>query len=215
MLDPNKARDILKEILNTHEYKVYQTDSKGLIETLWDKAINWIGRLLAKLFPSIETASSAAKPILIAIIITVILLLALSLFLIIRNHRRNQIRSNKKPLHSLKEINWTSQRHLAEAGKLEALEEFTASTRHLFLALLMHFHEKEWLEARIWKTNWDYYEELQRVNQQWAEEFYGFAAFFDEVTYGERSVQKEEYLQFRVEAIKWLGKTEERGMEIT
>ena len=66
----------------------------------------------------------------------------------------------------------------------------------MFLALLLYFHEKEWLEARIWKTNWEYYEEIRKVNQEWADQFYHLALLFDEATYGERKVDKEEYIRF-------------------
>jgi hypothetical protein len=222
MLDANKARDKLEDILNTQEYKVYHNDSKGWIETLWEKAKEWIASQLAKLFPSIESVSGAARPILIVIIVAVIILLALAIFFIIRNGRRNRMLRNQKPLRSMKEINWSYQKHLDEAGRLEALKEYTPSTRHLFLALLLYFHEKKWLEARIWKTNWEYYDELRKVNQQWADQFYDLASFFDEVTYGERKVQKEEFIQFRTEARKLLGETEllhdrlgERGAETT
>ena len=222
MLDANKAREKLEDILTTQEYKLYHNGSKGLIETLWEKAKEWIGRQLLKLFPSIESASSASGPILIAIIVAVLILIGVLIFYIIRNGRRNRILHNKKPLQSRSEINWSYQRHLAEAGRLAAIEDYTPSTRHLFLALLLYFHENKWLEARIWKTNWDYYEELRKVNQQWADQFYDLASFFDEVTYGERTVQKEEYIQFQTEAFVWLGETEqisdrveERGQEST
>ena len=93
----------------------------------------------------------------------------------------------------------------SRSNETRRLTDYTLSTRHLFLALLLYFHEKEWLEARIWKTNWEYYDELKKVNQEWAEQFYHLAYFFDEVTYGERNVQKEEYIQFHNEAMKWLG----------
>jgi hypothetical protein len=108
----------------------------------------------------------------------------------------------------MKEINWSFQQHLIEARKLEDLEDYTLSTRHLFLALLLYFHEKEWLVAKIWKTNWEYYDELRKVNQQCADQFYLLASFFDEVTYGERKVQKKEYIQFQMGAMKWFEENE-------
>lgn len=209
MLDANKARDELKDILNTREYQIYHNDSKGLVETFWEKAKQWIAEQLMKLFPAFESTSSASGPILIAIIAVVLILLVLAAFLIIRNGRRNKMLRNKKPLQSMKEINWSSERHLVEAKKQEDLAAYTLATRHLFLALLLYFHEKDWLEARIWKTNWEYYEELRKVNQQWAVQFYDLAAFFDEVTYGERMVQKDEYLRFQTEIRKMLGAHEQ------
>ncbi|MDQ0201424.1 DUF4129 domain-containing protein [Neobacillus ginsengisoli] len=208
MLDSNHARNTLKGILNKKEYRVYYHDSKSWLETWWDKAKQRLAERLAKLFPSFESASNASVPILIAIIVAVIIGLAMTAFFIFRNVRRNRMLRDQKPLHSMKEINWSFQHHLIEAKKREALEEYTHSTRHLFLALLLYFHEKEWLVARIWKTNWEYYEELRKVNQQVAVQFFDLASFFDEVTYGERDVRKEEYLQFRMVAMKWLEENE-------
>ena len=106
-------------------------------------------------------------------------------------------------------MNWTSQRHLEEAKVQENIEDYRLSTRHLFLALLLSFHEKGLLEARIWKTNWDYYDELRKVDQSKADQFYQFAQFFEEVTYGERTVMKNEYLQFHHQAWKVLGDLKE------
>lgn len=207
MLDSNKAREEIKEILKDREYQAYY-DSKSLLSIWWEKAKNWIAEQLAKLFPSIEPASLPAGPVLAAIIITLIALLGLTAFLLIRKRRRNKIFRDMKPLQSAEEMHWSYQKHLAEARKLEAMEEYTRSTRHLFLALLLYFHEKEWLEARIWKTNWEYYDELRKVNQQWADQFYHLAFLFDGVTYGDHKVRKEEYIHYRTEAMTWLEETD-------
>ncbi|ETI68871.1 DUF4129 domain-containing protein [Neobacillus vireti] len=209
MLDANKARDELKEILNTKEYQIYHNESKGLIETLWEKAKQWIAEQLLKLFPSMESAGSASGPILIVIIVVVVFFLAFAAIFMIRNHNRNKLLRNKKPLQSMNEINWSSERHLQEAKKQEGLAEYTLATRHLFLALLLNFHEKDWLEARIWKTNWEYYEELRKVNQQWAGKFNDLAALFDEVTYGKRKVQEKEYQLFQMEVGRMLEEYEQ------
>jgi hypothetical protein len=212
MLDPNRAHDTLKEILNKKEYRIYQNESMSWLAIWWEKAKKWIAKQLIKLFPSIDSANGAAVPVLIAVIIVVIILLALSTYFIFRNVKRNRMLRNQKPLQSMKEINWSFQRHLSEARKQEALKEYSLSTRHLFLSLLLYFHEKEWLVTRIWKTNWDYYDELRKINQQDADLFFTLASFFDEVTYGERPVAKEEYIQFRTDVMKWLGETEDNKL---
>lgn len=204
MLDPNKARETLEEILNRKEYKKYQSDSKGLIETWWERAKEWMADQLAKLFPSMETASSASGPVLITLIVVVVLLILSFTFLLVRNSRRNRVYREKKPLQSIKEMNWTYQKHLLEAKNQEQQGDYSLSTRHLFLALLLFLHEKEWLEARIWKTNWEYYEELRKVHQNRADQFFTLAHVFDEVTYGERKINDEEYSKFSREINQWL-----------
>jgi hypothetical protein len=204
MAGANKARDELEKILNSPEYQIYSKQSKGLIQTWWDKAKEWLSAQLEKLFPALESADGTSEVILIAVIVMVVILLLLSAYFLIRNMKRNQVLRKKKPLQTLKERNWTFQRHLEEAKKLELAEDYSGSTRHLFLALLLSFHERGWLEARIWKTNWEYYDELRNVNKQCAVEFYDFASFFDEVTYGETIVQRVDYLQFQSGVMKWL-----------
>ncbi|MFZ7945848.1 DUF4129 domain-containing protein [Neobacillus sp. 19] len=211
MVDVNKARDDLEEIVNSQEYRVYYNDSKGLIQTWWERAKEWLAEQLEKLFPVIKSADSASGPILIAIIVIVVILIALAAYFLTRNFRRNTILRKQKPLQSLIEINWTFGRHLEEARKYESSSDYTLATRHLFLALLLYLHDKGWLEARIWKTNWDYYDELRKVDQQNADQFYRLAYFFDEVTYGERSVSKQEYIQFQQEATQWMGERREES----
>ncbi|WNS77469.1 DUF4129 domain-containing protein [Bacillus sp. DTU_2020_1000418_1_SI_GHA_SEK_038] len=204
MLETNKAKDELQRILDGKEYRVYYNDSKSMIEIWWEEAKKWIAEQLSKLFPSIESTSGASGLILIIILIIVVVLLSIAVFLVARNMKRNRMLRDQKPLQSMQELNWTFQEHLLEARKLEALGDYTLSTRHMFLALLLYLHEKEWLEARIWKTNWEYYDELQKINPSWAENFYHLAHLFDEATYGEREITKVEYDQFCNEAMFWL-----------
>lgn len=204
MLDAHKAREELEDILKQKEYRVYD-ESKGLLATWWEEAKRWLSEKLAALFPSIEVSNGAASSILIIVIVVVLLLLVLSVFLLVRHHKRNRMLRKQKPLQSMKELNWSFAQHIKEANRLEALGDYTRSTRHLFLALLLFFHEHKWLEARIWKTNWEYYEELKKGDQQRAEQFFHLAHFFDEVTYGERKVQQQEYRQFHADVMKELG----------
>jgi hypothetical protein len=181
------------------------------LATWWDRAKDWMAEQLENLFPSIDSVSRASGPILISIIVVVIILFALSAFFLIRNSRRNRLLRKQKPLQARKDINWTYQKHLDEAEKHERYNDYTLSTRHLFLALLLYFHEKGLLEARIWKTNWDYYDELRKVNSQKAELFFKLARFFEEVTYGERKVQKDEYWHFHNQARHVLSDKEEEN----
>ncbi|WP_061810312.1 DUF4129 domain-containing protein [Rossellomorea vietnamensis] len=204
MLNENRARDQLEEILEGEEYKAYLQDHQGLLSGLWEKAKEWIRDLLGNIDPSLEPTGGAASGILITLIVIVVGILLLIAFNAVRNGvRRRKFRSNK-PLQSMNEMEWSYTRHLEEARKHEDLGDYSKATRHMFLALLLYFHEREYLEARVWKTNWEYYEELRKVNQRWADRFYRLALLFDEVAYGEREVEKEEYLHYKQEARSWL-----------
>lgn len=209
MLKESQSREELVEILDGREYQAYYDESKGLFSTWWERVKEWFAELLADLFPSFAPSTAAAGPILIGIIVIMVILLGIIAFFILRNIKRNRMLRDHKPLQSMNEINWSFQRHLSETQKLEKDGEYTLATRHLFLALLLYFHEKEWLVARIWKTNWEYYDELRKVNQEWANQFYHLARLFDEVTYGKHIVQKVEFLQFQTNAMKWLANSEE------
>ncbi len=209
MVNVDEARDELEKILSKREYTIYHDQSNNVFATWWEKAKKWIAEQLERLFPSLEATNTAAEWLIAIIIAVVVILLAVTIFFIVRNRNRKRLFREKTPLHSTKEMDWSYHMHLSEAKKQEHSEKYTLATRHLFLALLLYFHDKEWLEARIWKTNWEYYEELKKVNRQWADQFYHLASFFDEATYGEREVEKEEYIQFRTEVMKWLGESDE------
>ena len=209
MLDANKARDKLEDILNKKEYQVYNNHSKGFLEILWEKAKAWLTEQFEKLIPSSDSASRLSGPILIAIIVFVIICLAFVAFILIRNSKRNRMLRDQKPLKSMQEMNWSFQQHLNEGSRQEEIENYTSATRHLFLALLLYFHDKKWLEARMWKTNWDYYEELRKVNNQSADRFYKLSSFFDEVTYGEQIVQKDAFLSFKNGVMIWFKEDEQ------
>ncbi|MFS0864398.1 DUF4129 domain-containing protein [Fredinandcohnia sp. 179-A 10B2 NHS] len=200
----NEAREKFEDILDGKEYQVYYDKSRNIFEVLWERAKEWLSDLLSNIFPSIETANGAADIILAIIVIGILILLGISIFLLVRNTKRNRNFKQNKPLHSMKELNWSYQKHFQEAMKQEEAGQYSLATRHLFLALLLYFHEKEWLEAKIWKTNWEYFDELRKVNQTWADQFYHLALVFDEVTYGEHEIGKDEYTQFREKTMVWL-----------
>jgi len=203
------ARDELEKILNETEYTNYSDQPRNVFSIWLEKVKEWIADQLALLLPSLDKTSMLAGPILTIIIVTMLLLMVFVLLLVVRNRSRKRKFRKTPPLQSTKEIDWSYQMHVIEAMRHESLEKFSSATRHLFLALLLYFHEKEWLEARIWKTNWEYYEELKKVNQQSADQFQHLAYFFDEATYGEREVQKEDYVQFQKEVMKYLGEADE------
>lgn len=206
MYDVNQAKEQLENILNQKEYQVYYEDNRNFLEVWWDAAKSWLADLLSNLFSSFEPSSGMAGTILILTVVVLVVLLIV--FLAGRSYRRKRLFRDNKPLQSSKEISWSFHNHLAEARKQEDLQQFSAAARHLFLALLLYFHEKEWLEARIWKTNWEYYDELRKVSQGGAEHFYNLALVFDEVAYGERTIEQMEYIQYKNSVMNWL---EEKG----
>lgn len=204
MLEPDKARQDLEKILNTKEYQVYNKESQNTLQIWWSKAKHWLMEQLEKLFPSMKMVDTSASILLIVLIVIVILLLALAVILIIRYGVRKTKFRNQPPLQKLSEMEWSYQSHIAEVKRLEEMKEYTKATRHLFLALLLYFNQCGWLEAKVWKTNWEYYAELKRTHPAWAQKFYTLARFFDKVTYGEQQIEAAEYENYKKDIIAGL-----------
>lgn len=208
------AREKLQDILNQQEYQVYYEDNRSFIEIWWDNAKAWIMEQLAKIFSSFEPSNGMANGILIGIIVIVIALIALVLFLVLRKGKKRHALQDHQPLQSKNEMNWSFQQHISEAKKQEKEANYAVACRHTFLALLLYFHEQQLLKARIWKTNWDYFEELRKGNQDRADQFNHLALLFDEVVYGDRVMNRNEYIHYRDQAMKLLEeKADDTSME--
>ncbi|WP_243291785.1 DUF4129 domain-containing protein [Bacillus sp. FJAT-47783] len=210
MIDADKARGELEHILHKKEYTVYDRND-SMIDSWWNDFNDWVFDQLEKWLPDLSPTSSTASIVTIGLLMTIIVIFLVILFFVARRMRHSFQHSMNKPLQSLNEIQWSSKQHLTEAHRQEQLENYSLSIRHMFLALLLHFHEKEWLEAKIWKTNWDYYDELRRVDQTGADHFFDLALIFDEVTYGEKSIDKGEYVEYRKRVMKWLMPEQEQN----
>ncbi|MGD6775129.1 DUF4129 domain-containing protein [Sutcliffiella horikoshii] len=204
MLTEPEAREQLEEILDQQEYQVYYADTRNTLQIWWDEFKAWLADLLSRLFPSMENTSGTAGNIMILVIILVIVILGA--FVITYLAKNNPFGRNKKnkPFQSGVELEWSFQQHVNEAEKFEEVGDFSLATRHLFLGLLLNFHERQWLEAKIWKTNWEYYDELRREQKELAEFFFDFALLFDRATYGKQKIEKDDYLSFRDIALKWI-----------
>ncbi|MBY7141539.1 DUF4129 domain-containing protein [Virgibacillus sp. NKC19-3] len=202
-------REELEDILDQPEYQIYYEDNRNFLEVWWDQLKNWFHDLLSDILPSLEPTQGVASIILMVLIGIVVVLIGFVVFLAFRKGRRSRTFRDYQPLQSMNEKDWTYHDHLTEARKQENSENYTGATRHMFLALLFYFHAKNWLIVRNWKTNGEYVAELKEVNQQIADPFYHLALVFDQVVYGERHLQKSEYIPFRDEIMGWL--TEDIG----
>ncbi|WP_413375327.1 DUF4129 domain-containing protein [Alkalihalobacillus sp. 1P02AB] len=208
MIDPNHAREELEHILSDREYTIYYEDHRGLIEKTIDRIINWIVEQISKLFPNIEEVANGNGYLIFGLVVTGVVLLLIALFFLIRTIQRKRRFRDNKPLHSLSEKEWTYEMYMKEAENLENEGDYTKATRHLFLAILLYFDRREWLLAKPWKTNWEYYDELRSSSKERAERFFEFALLFDRATYGDHRVNLNEYERFKQEAISILKQEE-------
>ncbi|PAV28453.1 hypothetical protein CIL05_16065 [Virgibacillus profundi] len=213
MENPVKAKEDLQEILNQREYQIYYEDNRNFLEIWWDNIKAWFRDLLADWLSGFEPSNGFADTLLIILIGVVFLLAIFGIFLVLRSVKRKKALQEHQPFQSLNEMEWSVERHLKEAEKQEQAENYSLATRHQFLAVLLYFHERQWLQAHVWKTNWDYFAELQRKDKQRAEAFYELARMFDEAVYGKRKIEQKEYQNYREKALKWLGETDEKEIK--
>lgn len=200
MQNEEQARKQLETILNGKEYQVYYEDNRSLIERLWDNFLMWLEENLNWSAP-LGTSNGIPGFILIGMIVIVVIVL---FFILLKKRMEKRTFQLSQPLQRENELNWSFHKHLQEAEKQENEGNYSLATRHLFLAFLLYFHEREWVVAKIWKTNWEYYEELKKENNEVAKLFQKLALLFDQATYGEKDVKKEQYLLFRDEVVSWI-----------
>ncbi|KGX90656.1 DUF4129 domain-containing protein [Pontibacillus marinus] len=210
MSKAQQAKEKLDQILEQDEYQVYYEEQENPFQYLLNQIGEWLLRMFQKLFPQIQITDQAVDVTMYVLGAVGIVILILLVVLIKRNLASNRTsRSNAHPIQHKDELAWSSDKHLQEASSYKQKGDYQQAIRHVFLAMLLYFDQQKWIEARVWKTNWDYYEELKKINLVWATQFYELAQRFDEVTYGEREVDEQEYESYRQQALEWLNSNRE------
>ncbi|GAA4060449.1 DUF4129 domain-containing protein [Amphibacillus indicireducens] len=189
-------RSTLDQILSEHEYQAYYQDNRNILQRIWDFVKEWVLDLIYQWFNGL-TPSSATGDLIVAILFIVMAIVVASLAIyLLKNWQRRQRLKRDQPLKGLT-INAQSlqdyQRSLEEA---EANNNYQAAVRFRFLILLFELDQKQWLNKERWKTNWDYYQEIKRLKKDQAESFYQLAVYFEAVTYGNKQVERDDYLQY-------------------
>lgn len=200
----NQARENIKHILQQPQYQVYYEDHRSILQILWTKLLHWIQDIFAKLLSSISAAGSIGSIILIVLIIAVIGLVGFSTFLLVRMIRRRQQARGNQPFRQMQQSTWTYHDYVTAAETQEAQADYSEAVRFMFMAVLLYAHEQHWLEIQMWKTNWDYNEELKKVDSQRAQQFLQLASLFDEVFYGRRSINEQVFQSYKNRAMNWL-----------
>ncbi|MFB1050953.1 DUF4129 domain-containing protein [Paraliobacillus sp. JSM ZJ581] len=202
-MERHEAEDKLKAILNQQEYQIYYQDNRSLIEKIFDQVASWFEDLVDKLFFSANPSNSIGSLIIIISILAIVVVGFTIVYKISRNVFRRKKFSNIQPLHK-DQKHWTSEDHLQKANQFEEQQRYANATRHLFLSFLLLLNEKGLVKTQAWKTNWEYYDELVEIDSRLAKHFYSCAIFFEQSTYGNRSITKESYAAFRDEWENWM-----------
>ncbi|UOQ49209.1 DUF4129 domain-containing protein [Gracilibacillus caseinilyticus] len=197
MSDYQKEREQLKKILQQDEYQVYQQDNRSIIEKIYDHISSWISDLLDNMFQSFEPGSTAGNIIVVVLVISLAVILVLGILTFTTFMVRRKKWSSYQPFLKNTELSWDYQQHMRMVATYEAEANYQLAIRHQFLALLLRLEEYHLLTIQQWKTNREYYEELNKRDRHIASSFYRLAVQFEHVTYGEKTVQQTDYLKYQ------------------
>lgn len=197
-------RSQLNDILNQREYQIYYEDHRGLIQRIWDFIKEWIGNFLNILFESFDPNTTLGNTIITSLMVVLLVLIIIGLFVTIMIFMRRRRLKNIRPLGNttIPDLGW--QDHQEAAKKYAHVADYPLATRHQFLAFLLFLNHVNWLEAKRWKTNWEYYDELRGKQKELAEDFYQFALFFEQTTYGEQQVMQQDFEPYQTKINQWI-----------
>ncbi|GAA0312154.1 hypothetical protein GGQ92_001965 [Gracilibacillus halotolerans] len=202
-----EMRENLDSILSKSEYQVYYEDNRSLIERLWDWFMDWLIKFLSLFDIELAPSSHTANLIVLILVIIAALLLVLLVTLFIRRMiRRHALKS--KGIFLADEADWTYQQHLEEAQLNRDKSLFDIATRHTFLAFLLFLQEHNLVEIKRWKTNWEYANELSSTNPSFVPRYHEAANFFEKVTYGDETVNEEQFHLYYENMNHWMNDLE-------
>ncbi|GAE29693.1 DUF4129 domain-containing protein [Halalkalibacter hemicellulosilyticus] len=199
-----RARERIAEILDGREYTVYYEETRTLLERVISIVWEWLIEFIIELLPAMRASHEAANLVVIGLVIVGTIALIVALIFVARYLQRKRRFQDLPPIRSENEMKWSSQMHFQQLKVQEERGNDTQALRHLFLGFLLYFHEQSWLEARIWKTNWEYVYELEKVDKETSALFRDVALLFDRVTYGNVRVKNEEYLHYKEVVMAWI-----------
>ncbi|MEJ8544436.1 DUF4129 domain-containing protein [Brevibacillus borstelensis] len=173
-----RDKERLAEILARDEYGEVKKQGKSWLDTLLEKILDAIARMLQSADVSPGTASVLSKVIVAAAVIGVIA------FLFIWWRRMVRRGSGENQLLAREEQIRTYADYLREAKERGQKEDWREGMRYSFLALLSFMQERSWIRIETWKTNWEYLDELQAKKPGWESFFRAQARLFEQVWYG-------------------------------
>ncbi|HWJ02783.1 MAG TPA: DUF4129 domain-containing protein, partial [Verrucomicrobiae bacterium] len=188
----DSLREELQGILAGKEYQVYYRENQNFFLDLLQRLKNWLNSILKNLFPQADIAKTTVDWLAYGIAAVGIFLLLLMLYLLgSRFVRQGHVK--RKRLDLAKELTLTARHHLGEAHSLAGQGEYSIALRHLFLGFILFLNQQRWIEAKAWKTNWEYHAELKNYAPHLADFFTSLAVKFEEAMYGGRPITRDDY----------------------
>lgn len=209
--DYETAKNQMEQILSREEFLIYLREEKGSTSPFMEDLERKIEEFLNSTFPQIEVSQEISQWISYGIVfVPVIILLFIILTFWSKFVRQSTLK--KKPDATQEEWTMSVKRHIDEAEKCASSQEYREAIRHLFLALILELDQREWIEAKQWKTNWEYFHEIQQYSMASASLFYQLARVFDEVVYGDHAAAEKDYSAFKRQVLDWIGRDPEKGL---
>ncbi len=199
-------REELQGILAGKEYRIYYRQQQNLLLELLKRLRDWLYSILHNIFPQADVAR-ASEFLAYGIAALGVLLVGLLAFLLFSRFVR-QGRVHAKPARISPGHLPTVQRHLAEAQTLAEQGEYAAAFRSLFLGYILYLEQNRWIEAKAWKTNWEYCAELNANAPRLAFSFTSLAVQFEEATYGGRPISGDDYWLYHNQVKRWVQEEE-------
>lgn len=195
--------DELKGILSGQEYQAYYSKNNNVLLDLLDRLKNWLYSILKNIFPQTDVAKTTSTWLAYGLVAVGALLILLLLFLLFSRFVR-QSHGNQAQLDRSKGETLTVESKLAEAHALAEQGEPSEALRVLFLGFILFLDQNHWLEAKSWKTNWEYLAELKEKAPHLANSFTILATKFEEAMYGGRPIAQDDYWQYHHQVKRWI-----------
>ncbi len=185
-------REDLQGILAGQEYQIYYREHQNILLDLLNRLRDWLYSILKNIFPQADAAQRASESLAYGLAALGVLLIFLMLFLLVSRFVRHG-RVHPKRMGTSKSLSQTVQHHLVEAHRLADQGEYAPALRYLFLGFILYLDQNRWIEAKAWKTNWEYFAELNARSPQLANCFTSLATKFEEAMYGGRPISRDDY----------------------
>lgn len=196
-------REELEGILGTKEYTIYTQEHKSSLQNLLASLQHWLQQILQTVFPHTDVGKKTSAWLSYGLIALGMFLLLLMLILLVSRFVRPS-RVQAKPMRPAADQPFTIQRRLAEAHRLAEAGDYSSALRNLLLGFILYLDQNQRIEAKVWKTNWEYYAELKERSPQLAASFYELAQKFEEALYGGRPIAQNDYWFYSSQVSKWI-----------
>ncbi len=202
-LNPIEAHKAIQAILSQKDYQVYYKTNQNVWTQVWNKMKQAIQDFLQRLLPGIHINESTSQWVMYVVVGLILLFLIYLVFKLWSNFTKTG-RFRYRAFSNQAELAQTVSSQLKAAQEFSDHDEFKLATRHTFLALILLLNETDRIQAKPWKTNYEYALELQSQNKADADQFTQFARFFDEIFYGNHAIEQDGYLHYHRGVTDWM-----------